>query len=454
MLFCRYNVIKLFSEVLVMRLVQQSSLRHQQVQKMMLSQSMQQSVMMLQQDNLSLLTFLKEKSMENPLFEVRSNIERYYETRLMKENYQIKDDSESLFDALLTQVSLINCDEHTRSVVRYLIQQLDSNGYLECDEQELMATLAITKVQFDDGLKLLQSLEPIGIGARSLQESLLIQLADKQDNQTAKRILIKCYSELINKEWEKIQKKLKLSQQNVLQGLRLIQQLTPYPAQQYQQVSTPYIVPELIVKRDGQALSVHLNQAGKIRLIFDNESYEQIVKDNHQEVNEYLYLKQREYQELEASLKRRGATIELVGRSIVERQHAFFTQQSTVLKPLLLKDLANKLELSESTISRAIRGKYVQTEFGIFELSRFFAKKSYAANQVNANLSVDQVLMLIRTLIEEEDSSKPLSDERLVQLLAERQLVLARRTVAKYRKQLGIPNAHGRKLLKLDGGAI
>ena len=188
-------------------------------------------------------------------------------------------------------------------------------------------------------------------------------------------------------------------------------------------------------------LSLHITRNGYPQIVFAEETYNQLKNNTDQEVKLYIRTKYQEYQNLRRNLNRRLQTIALVGRCIISLQTPFLLRETRELKPLLLKDIANKLNISISTVSRTINGKYLQTDFGMFELKYFFNRQA----SPNSDQSISQVQTQLQKLIKQEDANSPLSDQKLVTLLAKQNINLSRRTVTKYRNKLGISNANQRK---------
>lgn len=190
-------------------------------------------------------------------------------------------------------------------------------------------------------------------------------------------------------------------------------------------------------------MTLSVTKYGQPQIIFAEETYDRLSQSTDEDVKKYIYEKYNQYKSLNYNLQRRIETISIIGKCIVKAQYKFFMQETNALEPLLIRDVAQKLQLSESTVSRTINGKYIQTDFGIFELKKFFSRRS-KVNVGEDDKSVDQVKLKIKNILDNEDKKKPLSDQKISNLLVEDNLKIARRTVAKYREELGYP-ATGRR---------
>lgn len=422
---------------------QSYQINQKQLQRLALTQSMKQAILILQTNLLDLTNYAQDLSMANPLFDVNPTISKQeVEMSTTFENKAVN--QQTIYDYLLDQVHLTMRPTPLRDLVIKLINRLDEHGYLLLSDQELLKELQIDSIQLMDAKELLYNLDPPGVGAQSLRECLELELAFKtasKKTNLALKILEHCYDELLNHDWSKIAQKLETSVAEVEAAFKLIQTLTPYPyLSDYGQ--SHYVIPELIVKNNQGQLSLEVTKYGYPNLVFAQETYNELKQSTDREVKAYIKEKYQEYQTLKTNLDHRIKTIAMIGRCIVQAQAKFFLGETRELQPLLLRDVAQKLGISISTVSRTINGKYLQTNSRIFELKFFFAKRSNG----NANQSVDQVKRKINDLIEHEDSRHPLTDQKIVDLLAAKGTRIARRTVSKYREELGIPTSNKRKI--------
>ena len=422
-------------------------LNQKQVQGLSLTQGMRQSILILQSDAIDLADYLNEQSLENPLFDVRVNLDMPFVDNEGSGSYQIKDEQQSLFEYLLDQVQLTMRKTPLRDLVIYLIEQLDPNGYLTMSDEEIMTELDdgdITPIMLLDAKTLLHQLDPPGVGARDLQECLYLQAEADHANKAIMSMLSDNFELFTKHEWKQLKRALKLSNAELQEDVNFIQSLSANPGQRYTTKNEQYVVPELQVKKNNDKLSLAITKYGQPQLIFAEETYDRLTKSTDEDVKKYIRDKYNQYRTLEYNLQRRIETVSIIGKCIVKAQYKFFMQETDSLAPLLIRDVAQKLQMSESTVSRTINGKYIQTDFGIFELKQFFSRRSKVT--VGEDQSVDQVKNQIKGILDDEDKKKPLSDQKISDMLNQTGLQIARRTVAKYREQLGYPATSRRRI--------
>lgn len=284
----------------------------------------------------------------------------------VSESYQTEDTQQSLFNYLLEQVQLTMRKTPLRALVVYLIEQLDPRGYLPVSNEQIKAELGITDVMLADALTLLQRLDPPGVGAHDLQECLLLQAqADEYPVPTGViAILTDQFANLTAGRLAAIRSALDLTEGQLKAALNYIRTLSADPGLPYNHTATEFVVPDLRVHQVNGKLSMAVIKANQPRLVFAEETYAQLKDSTDSEVQHYLKEKLGEYQSLTYSLARREETLSLIGRELVKSQYALFMQKQKSLAPLLLRDIAQRLQLAESTVSRAINGKYLQTDFG------------------------------------------------------------------------------------------
>lgn len=422
------------------------NLNQKQVQGLSLTQGMRQSILILQSDAIDLADYLSEQSLENPLFDVRMNLDMPFIEGNDTGSYQIRDDQQSLFEYLLDQVQLTMRKTPLRDLVIYLIEQLDPNGYLTLSDKEILAEVeGATPIMLLDAKTLLHQLDPPGIGARDLRECLYLQAEADKANKEIMSMLSDRFDLFTKHEWKRLKKELKLSNEDLQKNIDFIQSLSANPGQRYTAQNEQYVVPELQVKKNKDKLTLSVTKYGQPQLVFAEETYDSLSKSTDEDVKKYISDKYSQYKTLEYNLQRRIETISIIGRCIVKAQYQFFMQNTKALEPLLIRDVAQKLQLSESTVSRTINGKYIQTDFGIFELKRFFSRRS-KVTVGEKEQSVDQVKAKIKDILNAEDKSKPLSDQKISDMLNDDGLQIARRTVAKYREELGFPSTSRRRI--------
>jgi RNA polymerase sigma-54 factor len=433
-----------------MKFEQQFSQQQKQTQKLAMTQKLQQSIQVLQFSTEELTQFIENQALENPLLDViQPNYTSNYSkprtstgTEMTRLN-QIPDTTISLFEHLIDQIHLNYRDTYLRTLVLYLVEYIDLNGYLTISLDEAVEQTGGTPIQLLDALTLIQQLEPAGVGARNLQECLMLQTErDNYAPEIAYLILEEYFTELVERKWESIAKKLVISLSDIQKVFDYIQTLTPTPGAVFGSTEGLYIIPDLTVRVDRQQVTVVSNRSGMPEIKFQQNYFEQMTQSGDSEVLNYLKEKQQAFEWLKKTVEQRGDTIYNVGKAIVERQQEFFLNKEHPIKPLILKDISEELAIHESTVSRAVNGKYLETDFGVFELKYFFSQK-LASDE--GERSTNDVKHRLQTLIDSEDKAKPLSDQKLVELLNDEGIDISRRTIAKYRDLLKIPSSTKRK---------
>ncbi|MBW2139676.1 MAG: RNA polymerase factor sigma-54 [Deltaproteobacteria bacterium] len=331
-------------------------------------------------------------------------------------------------------------------VAEQIIGNLDSDGYLQISLEEI-ASLEFTTIEdVASVLAKVQEFDPIGVAARDLRECLLIQLRYLgQEESLAGKIVDQCLPELEKKNYQKIARKFKVSKEKVFEAVEVILNLDPKPGKAYNTEEPQYITPDVYVHKIGDEYVVVLNDDGLPRLRV-NQYYRDVLTNQKvvsDQTKEYIQGKLRSAVWLIRSIHQRQRTIYKVTESIVNFQRQFLDKGIPYLKPLVLRDVAEDVEMHESTISRVTSNKYVHTPQGIFELKFFFNSSISKFN--GESLASESVKERIRKIITAEDPQKPLSDQRIVEILRASNIDIARRTVAKYREMLGILSSSKRK---------
>ncbi len=363
----------------------------------------------------------------------------------------------SLCQHLKGQLAATAASPRDRVLVEMLIESLDDQGYLTVSLDELLAICpAEADVELDDlatALKLLQSFDPAGVGARSAAECLTLQLDDIEATAPppwprelighAKRIVSEHLHLLAARDYQKLARTLELTEAQVQEARTLIRRLNPHPGVAFSATVVDYIVPDILVRKSRNRWLAQVNPDVMPRLRL-NQAYAAAVKqERSKEGFSQWSSRLQEARWLIRNIQQRFETVQRVAQAIVDRQHGFFTHGAIAMRPLVLREIAETLELHESTISRVTTNKYMSTPFGVFELKYFFG--SHVATDTGGAASSTAIRALIKQLIGDEDPKEPLSDSRIAELLAEQGLVVARRTVAKYREALKIPAVALRK---------
>lgn len=374
--------------------------------------------------------------------------------------------TESFYDQLKEQMTLTAMTERDSAIMEYLIGSLDDDGLLRKELNAISDELAVyhnidaTEQEIEDVLHILQTFDPAGIGARSLQECLLLQI-ERRDNSRLKelmqRVVTSFFDAFTKKHWKKIQQALKLTDVQAAALFRELRKLNPKPGASLGETvgrSLQQITPDFIVDTgDDGTVSFVLNQGDlpelQVSQSFANSMQEYQQDKEHlsrQAKDALLYIKKKveAAQGFIEAIRMRRHTLTVTMQAIIALQHQFFLDgDEASLRPMILKDVAERTGLDLSTVSRVCNSKYAQTRWGTFPLRHFFSD-GYTTEQ-GEELSTRQIKVALGEIIGGEDKAKPLSDEQLTKMLARQGFPIARRTVAKYREQLGIPVARLRK---------
>jgi len=352
----------------------------------------------------------------------------------------------TLMDHLMEQLHLASLNKEEADIGEYILWCIDDSGYLGCDLESIVEDLNKPMEQVEKVLNVIQRFDPVGIGARNLQECLLIQLFEMEEKDTlAIRMIQECFEDFTNKRFEKVAKKLEISLEEVKRIMEIVSHLNPKPGERYISEAENYIIPDVIVDRVDGDFNITLNDWNIPRLRI-NDSYKQLLKNKSnvsKDTRDYIRQRLESARWLINSIYQRRSTILRVMESILKHQRPFFENGKEFLKPMILKDIADDVSLDISTVSRVTSGKYVQTEFGVFELKYFFSERMETAD--GDEVSNKLIKGKIRNIISKENSKKPYNDQTISELLKKDGFIVARRTVAKYREQLRIPVARLRR---------
>jgi RNA polymerase sigma-54 factor len=467
-----------------------------QRQQLVMTPKLQQALKLLQMPALELQQMLKQEMLENPLLE---EIEELDEVREEREETDEKDEDDtpaddeklqdgeageetvdweeyfnhgfeigragaeeetqeeffekvpvakqSFTDQLVGQLRMATDDEQTIAIADYIIGSLDEGGYLTCELEEVANTFDISVEDVDKVLELIQSFDPPGIGARNLQECLLLQLrARGEDDTLAARIIRDHFEEFKQKKYLEISKKLKVTIQEVQSQCKVIATLDPKPGLEVVAEDPKYVIPDLVVENVDGKYVVYLNDRNIPRLRVSQSYHEELMKgtrDGDRATREFINTRLKSAKWLIQTIEQRRRTMVKVMECIARKQREFFEKGTAFLRPLTLQQVASEINMHESTVSRVTTNKYVQTPRGVFELKFFFS--SSLGTQDGGEVSAKSAKDKIRRIIDAEDSRSPLSDQKIADMLKGDGLNIARRTVAKYREQLNILPARMRK---------
>ena len=318
---------------------------------------------------------------------------------------------ESLFEHLKSQISIVFNNKKDIELAELISTFINENGYLTISPEEIADILNISVKKSDEIIKILKTLEPIGIAAKNISECLSTQLKNKENiDKNIKNIAINIVenylNELSKKDYKYISSKMNISEKNILEALKLIQTLEPYPAREFDTTTIKYIVPELFIFKENDKWQVKTNETFILPLKI-NKKYSKILKENNFN-NDILKEKKLEAQNLISTVNERKKSLKRVGEGLLKLQIDFFENGKEFMKPLRLKDLALETNLSESTISRISNGKYLNTVWGTFSIKYFFSKNIKA---INGELGSRAVKEIIKRII--ENSNAKLSDEKI-----------------------------------------
>ncbi len=352
----------------------------------------------------------------------------------------------TLNDHLLWQLNLTVDSEKDKVIGTCIVWNIRKDGYLDMEPAEIAELAGANEEEVLNVLKIIQNFEPLGCGARCLQECLTIQARALPDPDPLVLALIDSYLDrLEDRNFPKIAAELKTEPEEIARALEKIREFDPKPGLSLSSEGIDYVIPDVIVVKTEAGYDIVLNEEGvpKVRL---NSYYEDLLKNTSEtQTKEFLDEKHRSAVWLIKSIDQRRQTIFKVGKSIIKQQEEFLDHGLSFLKPMVLRDVALDIEMHESTVSRITTNKYIDTPQGIFELKFFFHSgiKSYIGN----NMSSIRVKSMIKDLIGEENPEKPYTDDEMVQVLMRKNAKIARRTITKYRKELNIPPASKRKKL-------
>ena len=456
-------------------------LKLQVKQTQTLSQRMIQSAEILQMTSQELNTYINELALENPVIDIvepptaeeqRESIEQQewlnsfneenyylYQRQNNDDDYDFKsswnintDDGETLQDYLWSQLITENFTDQETEIIKFMLECLDNKGYLEESIETIASYFGTDTELVEDLLSDLQALDPSGVCARSLEECLKLQL-ERRDMLTPvlESIIDNCLEMVAKNQIPAIARKLRLSPAETAGYCQIIKSLNPKPGVSFSsRDQLRYIIPDVTIVKFKDHFDILLNES-MYPTIELNSYYRQMNQNpESSELKEYLGNKIRQAEWVKQCVTQRGKTLMQVSRAILEHQEEFFTFGPAHLSPLRLADIAQELDIHESTVSRAVSKKYLQCSWGVYPMNYFFSR-SVAVQESSGNengaqsVTAADIKRVLREIIEEENKKKPYSDRLLGEKLAERGISISRRTVAKYREDEGIADASGRK---------
>ncbi|HAF66932.1 MAG TPA: RNA polymerase sigma-54 factor [Clostridiales bacterium UBA9857] len=449
-----------------------------QTQKLVLTPELHQAIMILQMNVQELSALLLEEVETNPLLELAGHIaEKSYDDSPGDEedwiayffdssdlglggrearrssgglsdewrplDYAPVQPNTSIRGHLLSQLGVLHLTEKEQAIACFIIESIDDNGYLQATTEEIASATASTPEQVEAVLELIQRFDPPGVAARNLRECLKLQAEARGLGELVLQIIQHHLDDLAKGRYTKISQSTGTSLQQVLRARDAILGLEPKPGAAFSGGHVTFIVPDVAVRRLGDEFVVILNDSALLAIRW-NPYYRKLLAAGEQDARNYLIKQMRRARFLLRSIEQRRLTISRVMEAIVERQRRFFMEGPGHLEPMTLKDIASRLDMHDSTVSRAVAGKYVDTPFGVFPCKMFFTPGVESRGQ---EVSQYNLKKLIEQMVRSEDPGNPLTDSQIAHALNRRGIDIARRTVAKYRSQLGIPPSNRRKKL-------
>lgn len=454
-----------------------------QTQKLIMTPELRQAIQILQFNNVELMEYLNNQLEANPFLEVldkkresstrddNDKVDTYSESSSKKEEIDWKeviekyddisyksyantndyDDSRQSFESyvskkislkehLMLQLGMSVRTDKERKIGEFLIESLDQKGYLSSSIQDISMQINENTIDIEKSLHLIQGFDPVGVGARNLSECLMIQLKEKGIQDRNAYIIVERYlDDIASNKMQKISKELHIPVQRVQSICDIIKMLEPKPARGFivDSDNIRYIVPDVTIEKIDDEYIILVNDSN-FPVLSISSYYKRMADDiNDKEANKFLTDKLNSSMWLIRSIEQRRATLYKVVESILKFQRDFFDYGNGQLKPLVLKDVAEDISVHESTVSRATNGKYVQTPRGLFELKYFFTS-SVSDDNGGEGVSSTSVKSKIKELIDGENPQKPLSDQKIADILESKGINISRRTVAKYRDEMMI----------------
>lgn len=438
-----------------------------QEQKLIMTQQMQMSIKILQLSSFELQEYIEKEIQENPLLEAKydkkedkldyKDIIKYLEFDDYTHNNYVKSDDEevspfnfisnkkSLKEYLKEQIADFDEKDCIKHICNYIIENIDSRGYLQISIEEISKEIHIPLKVVENALMIVQSLEPYGVGARDLKECLKIQLYQKRiENCKLLQIIDNHLEDIAENRYNIIGKSLNITPMEAQRYGDIIKKLQPKPSSGfYTGEEVNYITPDAYIKKIGEKYYIIMNDDLVPKLMINNLYKGIINKNEDKSAVEYVKNRLDSAAFLIKSIENRKSTVYRVLESILEMQREYFDYGEKYLKPMTLKEIADNLNMHESTISRAIRDKYIHTSRGTIKIKSLFTTSIKGTS--SDNMSSINVKKLISNLIDKEDKKSPLSDQYISDELKKSNVNISRRTVTKYREEMGIKSSKGRK---------
>mgnify|MGYP000588994671 FL=1 len=435
------------------------SLNLEQKQELVMTPQLQMAIELLQFSSQELKEYVDEELKDNPLLEKETEdnkeklderIENQYSSPSYSSTVNSRDDEynyenfvsyqPNLLEYLENQLYQVLADDEIE-IGEYILGNLDQCGFLCESVEEISQNLNFSKDKVESVLERINYLEPIGVAAPNLQESLLIQLDSLDtDTEIAAEIVKEHFQLLVDQNYKEIINKVDIAKEKVMEAIKVIKTLNPRPAAAFnEKYNTKYITPDIVIKNVNDEFVVVINEKASPVLRINPQYYKMMQKTRGDETHDFLKKKFKSALWLIKSIEQRRITVYRIANAIVEKQKEFLKKGVKHVKPMTMQDIADEIEMHESTVSRATSDKYIQTPQGIYDFKFFFS------SGVN-NISSISIKAMIREYIKKEDKKSPLSDQKLADELKEKEgMKLSRRTVAKYRNEMNIPSSIERK---------
>lgn len=441
------------------------SIDTRQTQKLHLTKELRQAIDILQMNSQDVELLIAEELNENPVLEVERNSDidwtkfvmdiqanssskkynenEYHETEINPENFvggQV-----SLYDHLVNEISSIILSKREEEIAYYIIEHVNDSGYFVGDEESCAKEIGISVSEFQRILQKIQSIDPAGLLARNLRECLILQIGQKNKrNGLLHEIVENDLDDVAQKKYQALQKKYRISENELSEIIKKIKSLDPKPGRRFSTFRPSYILPDVIIEKNGEKLEIMDN--GTLPNLFISDFYQKILAETTDaEAQEYIKAKLNKAVTLIRNIEQRKKTIHKVAEQIIHYQRDFFEKEDARLVPMKLKDISIETGFHESTISRAVKEKYMLTPKGMYEFRYFFTTSIHTED--GERVSSKSIKDEIRNLIKEENKKKPLSDQKICDMLNEKGLQISRRTVAKYREEMKISGSSQRKEL-------
>ncbi|WP_347548835.1 RNA polymerase factor sigma-54 [Pseudalkalibacillus hwajinpoensis] len=419
-----------------------------QTTKLVMTTQLQQAISILQYSTAELMEYVKEQALENPLIElqtpswdrgVRSSRRSY--SGVKQDPIEYAETRRSLHDELHEQARCLKLSKKIAGIVHYLIDNIDETGYLRINDFEVMQILKVRDSELEEAVRHVQLLDPVGIGARSLSECLYLQLNETGTmHELARNLVSENLKALASKKYKELSKQYRVSIEDIQRAADLIATLDPRPGSKWFFEKASFVVPDVMIQ---------MKEGSYVVTLLDDELPALKVSNAYRsfETNEAAHYLRDKYQQvtwLLKSIEQRKQTLRSIMGVFIAHQQGFLRDGISELTPMTLKEVAIEADVHESTVSRAIKSKYVQTPHGLYALKDLFTSK--LAGESIEGTSSSSVKLLIKELVEKEDKLKPLSDQKIVEALhIQKGVKVSRRTIAKYRDELNIVSSSKRK---------